>query len=588
MKFTLRVLVFSALAAFAAGTLVAAPKKGKDISLAEALESSLKEGTPYYPEYRDEINPTKKRPDKVVGTWSWETAEKSDMAEFPTEKNPWTDQGKIKKLISEMDEFLCGDPKKTKAAPAAADFPGVPEGEVELVERRIVIDPAIGGWHSTGLWAPPGQKITVTLGGKIKANMSLRIGSQSDFLPWEILEKHHDGKLKRIPRLTNSVKISGDDSRERKFEFANPMGGLIYIDVHGVYKKLKPVSLTIRGGVPAPLYVFGDQPTKKENLTTSEEWKEQLEKYKAPWGEIQTPRLIFTLPLDMLKEMKIPRRVCKNLQRGMAMQDWLVAWDMREDRVCTPMRFVLDRQISVGWGHAGYPAMGYMAWGDCIHTGKLTTEGSWGLWHELGHNHQGPTPYFCIPSANLTEVTVNVFSTVAQVLGCDIPYEKAWDGSSIAEKDMRESVAAFLKSDEQFSPFEDVRVKLYFYVELMRELGFEAFRAMGVEYQSKPFEGLSDQERWDWLLTTLSEVSNKNLAPYFKAWKIDVSKRAIAKAEKFPKWDYLEDYPARLTDPNYVPKKAASEEKSSKADAGTPAKKKTTAAVASAKKNGSK
>ncbi len=558
MTFLFRIFVVSVFA-FAAGTLLAAPKKGKDISLAEAFESSLKEGTAFYPEYRDEINPTKKRPDKVIGTWSWATAEKSEMTEFPTEKNPWTDQGKIKKLISEMDEFLCGDPKKTKAAPAAADFPGVPEGEVELVERQIVIDPAIGDWHSTGLWAPPGQKITVKLGGKIKAPMSLRIGSQTDFLSWEMLEKHHKGELKRLPKLTNSVKISGDDSsRERRFELANPMGGLIYIDVHGVHKKLKPVRLTIRGGVPAPLYVFGDQPSKKEGFTTSEEWKAQLEKCKAPWGEIQTPRLIFTLPLDMLKQMKIPRRVCKNLQRGMALQDWIVAWDKTEDRINRPMRFVLDRQISLGWGHAGYPAMGYMAWGNSIATGKLTTDGDWGLWHEVGHNHQLPTPYFCISSANLTEITVNVFSTIAQVIGCGIPYEKAWDGTSIAEKDMRESVAAFLTSEERFAPFEDGRVKLYFYVELMRELGYDAFRAAAVEYQTKPFDWLPDQERWDWLLTTLSEVSGKNLAPYFKAWKIDVSKRAIAKAEKFPKWDYLDDYPARLTNPNY--KKASAGE----------------------------
>lgn len=539
-------LIFSVF--FLAGTLSAAPKK-VDITLAEVLESCLQEGTTFYPEYRDEINPTKKRPDKIIGKWSWESAEKSDMTEFPSDKTPWTDKGKIEKLIASMDEFFKGDPKTTKAAPAAADFPGVPEGDVDLVERQIVIDPAIGGWHSTGLWAPPGQKITLTLQGKSKAPMSLRIGSQSDFLTWNHLEKHHDGKLRRLPRLTNSVRISGDDIRGRKFEFANPVGGLIYIEVHGVHKKVKPAKMTVSGGVPAPLYIFGDKPLEKEYLTTSEEWKTQLAEYKAPWGEIQTPRLTFTLPLDMLQMMKLPRRVCKKLQSGMAVQDWLVGWDLDENRINEPMRFVIDRQISVGYGHSGYPAMGYMDWGNCIKSGDLTKSGSWGLWHELGHNHQGPTPYFCIPSANLTEVTVNVFSTISQVHGCDVDYAKAWDGTSIAEDDMRESVAAFFRSAEKFSPFEDVRVKLYFYVELMRELGYEAFRAMAMEYHKKPFGNISDQEKWDWILTTLSEATEKNLAPYFKAWKIDVSSRALNKVEKYPDWEYLKDYPEKYLNP---------------------------------------
>lgn len=552
-----RILALAAASALLfAGTLSAAPKKA-NISLAEALETSLQGGTTFYPESADEINPTKKRPDKIIGKWSWETAEKSDMTDFPSEENPWTSKDKIAALIRSMDEFLCGDPKKTKAAPAAADFPGVPAEEIELVERQIVIDPEIGGWHSTGLWAPPGQKITVSVAGKPKVPLALRIGAQTDFLSMKHLEDNHAGTLRRMPRLSNETKIP----EKGKVEFANPMGGLIYIDVKGVHMKSKPIRITISGGAPSPLYVFGDLPLKKETLTTQREWMEQLEKCKAPWGEIQTPRLTFTLTLDMLKEMKLPRKVCKKLQRGIAMQDWIVAWDMTPDRLRQPMRFVLDRQIALGYGHSGYPAMGHMDWGNCIKTGKLTTEGSWGLWHEIGHNHQLVTPYFCIPSSGLTEVTVNVFSTISQVAGCEVPYERAWDGGGIDEDSMRASVGEFLRGVRSFDELDDARVKLYFYVELMRELGFEAFRAMGVAYQSKPFGNVSDQEKWDWVLTTLSEVSNKNLGPYFTAWRVNVSKRALSKVEKYPAWDYLADYPKKYTDPP-KPKKKSSKKKS--------------------------
>lgn len=556
---------------FFAGTLVAAPKKGKEITLEELLESSLVEGTTFYPECLDEINPTKKRPDKVIGKWSWETAEKIDDPDFPRYNKPWRDKAKIEALIASMDTFLNGDPKTTKASPAAADFPGVPFVEVDLIERQIVIDPSISGWHSTGLWAPPGQKITVTLAGKAKFPMSLRIGSQTDLLTWNHIEKNHDGALRRMPKLTNSLKLSDGESRERRFEFANPMGGLIYIDVHGIHLKQKPIKITISGAVASPLYIFGDQPLKKDRQTTSEEWAEQIKNYKAPWGEIHTPRVVFTLPRDMLLEMKLPRKICKKLQRGLALQDWLVGWDLTPDRLRQPMRFVLDRQISVGFGHSGYPAMGYMSWGDCIHSGSLVKNGSWGLWHEFGHNHQGQTPYFCIPSDNLTEVTVNVFSTVSQVAGCEVPYERAWDGEGIDEKTMTPALRAYFQSNETFTSSDDAKLKLYFYVELMRELGFDAFRAMGVEFQSKPFSNLSDQEKWDWILTTLSDVTNKNLAPYFTAWKINVSKRALAKVAKYPAWSYLADYPQKYTDPNYAAKKA--EEKAAAEKKSAPAKK---------------
>ena len=162
---------------------------------------------------------------------------------------------------------------------------------------------------------------------------------------------------------------------------------------------------------------------------------------------------------------------------------------------------------------------------------------------------------------------MNVFSTISQVAGCEVPYEKAWDGGGIDEASMRPSLAEFFRSGQTFNACEDVRVKLYFYVELMRELGFETFRGMGVAYQREPFGELSDQEKWDWVLTTLSEVSGKNLAPYFKAWRIDVSDRALKKVEKYADWDYLENYPDRILNPKPEKKKSR---KSKKADAGTP------------------
>lgn len=535
--------------ALTAGPLPAATAPAKEIPLTEVATMAVTEGSPFYPANRDVVNPSKKNPDKAVGTWNWETAEKYDVTAFPSEASPWKDKGEIEKLISSMPALLDCDPKTMKAHPAAADFPGVPKGDVELVERTVEIDPSITGWHSLGLWAPPGAQIQVEMLSKTKYPVTLRIGSQTDFLAMNFLETHHEGVLKRMPRLTNSVQIGGEELKKRKFTVANPFGGLIYIDIGRLNsKKSKLVHVKISGAAPSPLYIY--EPGNKERQTTKEDWAEQMKKYNAPWGEIRTPRLIFTLPTAFLKDIKKKNMnaICKQLQTGMAMEDWIVAWDLVPEKISQPMRFVVDRQIILGWGHSGYPAMGYMPWGNCIRDSSIIKAGSWGLWHELGHNHQMQTPYFWIDGYDITEVTVNVFSTIAQVYGCDVPYEAAWEGGGIDEKTMAPGVLEFLDSSEKYANSSNATAKLYFYIELMRELGYDTFRAVGVKYQTKPkLDGsTSPQERWDWFLTELSAAADKNLGPYFKAWKIDVSDHALAKAAKHPEWDYLKDYPEQI------------------------------------------
>lgn len=530
---------------------LAAPVKD-EITMEEALETNA-----FAPTYRDKI-PSQK--DKVIGKWSWETAEKDPaLDDLPHPKKPCKDNAKINAWIAKIDDILNGDPKRTKAARIAEFFPGVPQGEVELIERTVEIDPAVGGWHSLGLYAPPGAKITVSVKGKTKFDMDLRIGCHTDFITKSHLEQHHDNTQKRPPKMTNTVRIKAG---EKKAELANPFGGLIYLDVKGVHPKHKPVRVEISGGIASPLFVLGHKDDKGIDIAVvkQEEWQKQLAECKAPWGEIAVPRLIFTVPAEHLRLLKVPRKLCKNLQRGMAVQDWLVGWDKYPDQIATPMRFVIDEQISVGYGHSGYPAMGYMDWGNCIKSGMLVKQGSWGLWHELGHNHQWAPFRF----DGCTEVTVNLFSTISQTQAIGTSYEQAWDGTSIAPEDMKASVQAFLTKNNKttFDKEEDVRLKLYFFVELMRGLGYDSFRKVALRHhEEQPFNNsTTNQERWDFFLVALAEATEKNLVPYFERWKIDVSEKAKNKVRNKFKgeskiWTPCKGYPRKL--PTYAEEKAA-------------------------------
>ena len=52
-------------------------------------------------------------------------------------------------------------------------------------------------------------------------------------------------------------------------------------------------------------------------------------------------------------------------------------------------RFVVDRQISAGWMHSGYPVMAHLASSEeVLSLTSLQANGAWGPFHELGHNHQ--------------------------------------------------------------------------------------------------------------------------------------------------------------------------------------------------------
>lgn len=126
----------------------------------------------------------------------------------------------------------------------------------------------------------------------------------------------------------------------------------------------KVFKVQISGAVPAPLFVMGK--------TTPEQWAEQLENTKAPWGEICMPRLIVTMPVEQLKRCPDVQKTAEFLQKNMALQDWIMGWDTKPDRLHHPMRFVVDRQISAGAGHSGYPAMATKDWTDSIASGSIT------------------------------------------------------------------------------------------------------------------------------------------------------------------------------------------------------------------------
>lgn len=483
--------------------------------------------------------------------WEWEKVAKyEDQTDFPAEREKaWNKNDHLDKRHS-LTQFIKNikkqDPSLIKALPAAADFPGIPVDGIKLLTKKVTIDPNVPRWQSTGLYALPGTKVTVKFpaGTSLqnpddKNRYELRIGLHSD-----VLSDYQD-KWTRSPDLCITRPVKDHTSF-----ITSPFGGPFMISIpEGRTLKTEPIEVEVSGVIEMPEYILGK--------TTLSAWKQQLEKTTVPWGEIKTPRIIVTLPLDHLKKIPDIEALAKHFQKGMEAQEWMAGWDTLPQRMRSPMRFAVDRQISHGYGHAGYPALGIYSWTRPMVDGTMPSKGDWGFWHEMGHNHQFP-PYIM---RDMTEVTVNLFSLVVQNKLLGIPLDNGWGNFSSVK--FRRSLANYFNSDKTYRNLKDkFDIRLYFFVDFIREFGYEPFRKASLQFNQNPYTPIddtehvnwgwnsktyNDQEQWDWLFVHMSEAVKKNLAPYFEAWKVEISDSAKEKVVKYPKWLPAPDYPAQYT-----------------------------------------
>ena len=107
--------------------------------------------------------------------------------------------------------------------------------------------------------------------------------------------------------------------------------------------------------------------------------------------------------------------------------------------------------------------------------------GSWGHFHELGHNHQQGdwTP------DGTGEVTCNIFTLYVFDKVCGIPVEKAREGFS--KEEIRQSVRKHLAAGGTFEHWKsDAFLSLIIYVQLQQGFGWETFRKVFAGYQNLP------------------------------------------------------------------------------------------------------
>ena len=394
---------------------------------------------------------------------------------------------------------------------ADAVFGAVPEGAARGV-RTVHIDPSVTGWHATGVYAAPGERVTLELPpAALGVGYRVRINGHTDDI------SVRDTWL-RPPRVHRSYAVE-----ESPTSVANPFGGAIYIDVGSDRRGAPPFPVTLRGGVAAPLYVHG--------VTTDEEWVRTERDNPAPYAELVGQRLALSVPAALVRGLDAPSELMAFWEQVVALQDELGAHAALRTG---PERINIDVQISVGWLHAGYPIQGPTeAAAELLDLPGLLRSGSWGWFHELGHEAQRrPDKSWGWDNAytfdGAVEATVNLFTCyVYDHMG--MPDRGGWSWTGSRQGVMRRALGALGEGDTFASA--EVGAKLALFLELRDSWGWEPVAALIAGYQAAAPAELPEDEQAerDEALLRLSAAVDHDLTPFLRdTWGLEVSDAAVA------------------------------------------------------------
>lgn len=439
------------------------------------------------------------------------------VSAMPGPKTPIRETQSLERLavvVADLD-LVRQKPADVRPHPAAEAFPFSVPADAQRITAKRTIDTRIPNWHSMGLYAAPGELITVTVPeAAAMQRLAVRIGAHTDQL-WDCKS------WTRWPNIARRTVIETTQTR-----IANPFGGIVYLDVPDRCT-LGEITVTVANAVPAPWYVLGK--------TSLSQWRDTIRKLPGPWAELQSPGVIVVVPSKSVRELDDPESVMKFWNRCVEAEDALAMWAPGDRK--RPERFVADQQISVGYMHSGYPIMcGNDVYDYNLSVAKLTgtpeKPGGWGQWHELGHNHQSGdwTPSGC------GEVTVNLFTmyVINQVYGVPLDGTR---GEKFHREQRQADLRKYLASSRtpaDWDPFEG----LLMYYQLLDAFGWDTLKQVLAEYRSlRPGERpKSDVEKWDQWMTRYAKATGKNLGPFFVKWKLPVTPAALKSIEGLPPW----------------------------------------------------
>ncbi|MEY3110161.1 MAG: hypothetical protein RL079_846, partial [Verrucomicrobiota bacterium] len=442
----------------------------------------------------------------------------------PTKKTPFKQPAEADRseLHESIKTYMAKEPGTFGAHAAAQDFPGSVESK-ERVARTVTYDSNLvhrwdtnagnapnlatgpDAWQETGLYAAPGEVVIVKV-ASLPENRVIKV----------IIGCHRDSLLKlekwnRFPVIARTFELKVGDNK-----IANPFGGQLFIQSsHKDWRKPVKASpstpLQFSNAVAMPTYVLGKD--------TPDTWM-KAKQNPAPWVTLVGKYVILHVQASEVKKLTDPKALLEWWDKAMALEADLVALNR-----LAPERVVPDRQISAGFMHSGYP---FMCWiepsqKDSIDLPKLTKEGNWGFFHELGHNHQRRDWTF----DGQTEVTCNFFSLYVMEKLVGKPQGR---GHPAMEK-IDELLAKRFAAEPNKGPFEQLAT----FVVLIRAHGWEPLRQTLRSYASEPApKGATKEQLQSLFALRYGKAAKADVSEYFEKMGYHVESTAKTSLKGLP------------------------------------------------------
>jgi hypothetical protein len=397
--------------------------------------------------------------------------------------------------------------------PSHVEFPGEVPANATRIARTMSIDgnqsglPGNFGYSSarahvrmtTGLYAAPGEVVTVTLPSEIvNSGTYVLVGAHSDSL-WGKSQLHRHPQIVRWWYVDNTT-----------MEVGNAFGGPIYIGIEAG-STLGNFDITVSNAVKAPRYIHGE--------TDIFQWQQQYRHDPAPWAEIGSGKFILTVPSYEIRDLDNPQDLMDWWDEALGMEHEIYGytpWPRVE-------RAVFDAQISAGWMHSGYPFMAHdLSVAGVVDVSYMSENGDWGMFHELGHNHQwmpstlpGTTETGCnFASVYLMEELVNP----PNLRPADPQRAYFEDGSNISNWSTWVALDTFLVIKEEWGWAPITEALTVYYTLPAAEV---------------PSGGTEEFNAW---VLHLSNTTGYNLAPYHAAWGFPLTQATYDALAHLPVW----------------------------------------------------
>ena len=234
----------------------------------------------------------------------------------PSPERPLDAESPLARLavLLRKNAWLACPEKVWPADPAASVYPGLTRPGTPSVTRTVPVDLAVPRWHSTGVYAPAGQALTVRIdAAAAKLGLKVRVGSTADDLSGL-------AEWKRFPLVTVTLPLVKTETT-----FASPFGGLVYIVVPDGREGSSTVELD--GGIMAPWFRLGRD--------TNAEFARQCAETGAPWGEIEGEDFIVTAETVGLRRVADPQWIASFWDRVLKADQELAGWETRRSRTST-------------------------------------------------------------------------------------------------------------------------------------------------------------------------------------------------------------------------------------------------------------